>query len=91
MPTLQMPSRIPPDPATLDLGPDTHVGTVVFARLINRSPRRVQMMCDEGILVEGRDWWRAGRRGWYVLRRRSAMEICHGLRSEETRQTRQTR
>ena len=35
------------------------VGTAEAARMLNRSQRRIQSMCDEGILVEGKDWRRS--------------------------------
>ena len=37
---------------------EEEVGTSIAAKLLGLSQRRVQAMCDEGILEEGRDWRR---------------------------------
>jgi hypothetical protein len=48
------------------------VTTYEASRILGVSPRRVQAMCDEGILAEGRDWRRNMSRsgtGHYRIRR----------------------
>ena len=55
---------------------EDEVGTAIAAKLLAKSQRRIQSMCDEGILVEGQDWRRAptltGRSHYQI--RRTALE-----------------
>ena len=59
------------------------VGTGMAARILALSQRRVQALCDEGILVEGRDWRRAPTltgRSHYQIRRAALVELAEGGR-----------
>lgn len=58
---------------------EEEVGTAEAARVLHCSIRHVQAMCDEGRLVEGRDWRKlpGKARGFreYRIRRRALVEL----------------
>ena len=57
---------------------ETEIGTGEAAKLLGLSQRRVNEMCDEGIFVEGRDWWRPpgrSRNGRYHLKRAAVLRL----------------
>lgn len=58
---------------------EDEVGTREAARLIGCSRRHIQQMCDEGRLVEVRDWRKVfGGRGGYRIRRAAVMALRFG-------------
>ena len=59
--------------APVAVDPDEEIGTAEAAKIIGVSVRRVQQMCDEGPLVEGRDWRRPIGNGFYKIKRASAI------------------
>lgn len=57
---------------------EEEIGTRAAAQILGLSQRRVNDMCEDGILLEGRDWWRPPghkRRGQYHLKRTSVMRL----------------
>lgn len=57
-------------PVLLD-GAD-EIGTAEAARIIGVKPRRMELICASGILREGIDWRRSGKRGFYKIKRAAA-------------------
>jgi hypothetical protein len=54
------------------------VGTGLVARILGVSTRRVQALCDEGVLMEGRDWRKkpcGGPNGTYLIRKEAVMKL----------------
>ena len=50
------------------------------AQLLGKSKRRIQAMCDEGVLREGRDWRKSDPRpsGRYLIKFDSVMRLRNG-------------
>ena len=63
----------------MDLGPDVEIDTAVAAQILGCSKRKVQSLCDMGVLMERRDWRRLVDGGRYHLRRRSVVLFREGL------------
>ena len=60
---------------------EEEIGTREAARLLGLSQRRVNEMCDQGLFVEGRDWWRPPgqkRGGQYHIRRAAVLRMKQG-------------
>ena len=55
------------------------IKTEEAARLTGLSARRIQALADEGALVEGLDWRRNGRRGYYYFARASILRYAKKL------------
>jgi hypothetical protein len=53
------------------------IGTREAAQILGLSQRRVQALCDEGVLVEGKDWRRnpASKRGAYRITRSAVIGL----------------
>jgi hypothetical protein len=54
------------------------IGTREAAKICGLSQRRINAMCDEGVLLEGRDWWRppgSRRNGNYRIKRAAIWRI----------------
>src|ERR1700722_18049539 len=83
--------RIPLPDGTFILKPgrpvaeEEEIGTFAAAQLLGLSQRRVNRMCEHGILLEGRDWWRPpGRKrgGQYHLKRTAILRLKQGISPE---------
>jgi hypothetical protein len=59
---------------------ENEIGVRQAAELLGKSRRRVQAMCDEGVLVEGRDWRKSDPRpsGRYLIKFDSVMKLRTG-------------
>ena len=61
---------------------EEEVGTADAARILGCSVRKIQEMCDEGVLREGADWrklpGKGGQNGtFYRIRRQAAVGFRH--------------
>jgi hypothetical protein len=57
---------------------EDEIGTREAAKILGLSQRRVQAMCDEGLLTEGKDWRRpASIKGaaWYRIKRTAVLRL----------------
>jgi hypothetical protein len=57
---------------------EEEISSRAAAQLLGLSQRRVNRMCEHGILVEGRDWWRPpgrNRGGRYHLKRAAVLNL----------------
>jgi len=60
---------------------DEEIGTAHAARILGLSQRRIESMCDEGVLAQGEDWWRmpgSSRPGKYRIKLASVMRLRMG-------------
>ena len=56
------------------------ITTAEAARRLGFSQGYVEQLCNEGVFIEGEDWWRMGERGWFRIRR-AAVLARRGLTS----------
>ena len=57
---------------------DEEVSVREAMQILNLSERRVQQLCEEGILLEGRDWRKnpcPGPNGTYLIKRKSVLAL----------------
>jgi len=52
-----------------------YIRTTEAGRILGLSQHRVEDLCNEGKLVEGKDWWRVGERGWLRIRRAAVLAM----------------
>lgn len=58
------------------LGGEDEVGTAEAARILGCEPDWVGRLCDQGKLLEGRDWRRIGERGNYRIKRAAVIALA---------------
>lgn len=58
------------------LGGEDEIGTAEAAKILGCEPDWVGRLCDQGKLVEGRDWRRIGDRGNYKIKRAAVIALA---------------
>lgn len=66
------------------LGGEDEISTSAAAKILGCEPDWVGRLCDQGKLVEGRDWRRIGERGNYKIKRAAVIALA-GYNLEQTK------